>query len=152
MCHILQVKVQFSDGKWKHFSLIFCYYCPHSLTVDSLYFKRPLHTDMHRIHIGSTRNREEVHMDTFRGARRVKDLWADHKNHTSFLMVLPGWRMDHFLKLNLHNQSMLLNFKWCVLFLGWLYFLSLLLSTGQRRTQSYLFSSLNLFLLLDPQS
>lgn len=30
----------------------------------------------------------------------MKDLWADHENHTPFLMVLPCRRVNHLLKLN----------------------------------------------------
>ena len=58
-----------SDRKRKYFFLLFYYYCPHSLTVDSLKFKRLFHADMHRMHIGNIKNWGwEVHMASWKVA------------------------------------------------------------------------------------
>jgi len=54
MCHILQVKIQFSDEEMEtFFSLVFCSYCPRSLTVDLLTLKG---SDSHRMYFGIISN------------------------------------------------------------------------------------------------
>lgn len=77
--------------RWKNennFSFLFCYYCPCSLMVDSLNFKRLFQAVMHRIHSGSIRNWEGGKVAGCSwGNLAVKDLWADHKNHILFIKV-----------------------------------------------------------------